>query len=354
MNSMKKLNTLLVLTLALLIGSLAAQAQGLYAPLGDSNQVAKLDPAGKSVLSLFGQMENPHGLAASPNGKVLYAASLLEKPVDGTMAKPEGVSEEDHAAHHGGASASPAKSNAPRTVSFITKVDAATGKILARIEVRNFTHHVEVTPDGRFVIGVQPSAGRIVVVDAKTDQVLQFIPTGAAPNYALASREGHRVYVSNAGTDTITVLDTTTWRVIANIPVAKAPEHMAFSADESRLYAVNTGSNELSLVDTGTLKEIKRVPTGQTPHGVAIGKDGRIIVSNQGEDTLSVYAPDGAVSRMVALSPQPYHVGIRSGDDTLWVTSRSQGKIWRLNTSGFSILGTLELPSVAHQLVFTN
>lgn len=354
----------LILGLAWLLPLWSASAQVVFAPLGDSNQIARIDMKTGAIQKLYDKLENPHGLAASPDGHFLFAASLLEK-IEGAgsgnegkegkesmeaMARPEGVSEADHAAHHGGAVQQ--KSATPKTFSFITKLDAATGKILSRIDVGKFTHHVTVSPDGAYVIGVQSGAGRIVVIDTRTDKVLRYIPVGAAPNYAVITKDGAKVFVSSAGTNAVTVLDGKSWRKLAAIPAGGSPEHLTLSPDEKRLYAVNVGSNELSIINTETLKETGRVPTGDKPHGVAFSaKAQSVIVTNRGDDTLSVFTAGGEPTQTVPLSPQPYHVTASDDGARLWVSSRKEGRIWVVSSKDLTVLNTLTVPGIAHQIV---
>lgn len=330
----------------------AASAKTLYIPLGVANQIVEIDTDSFTVRTVADQLDNPHGLAISPDGRFLYAGSMLEKTAAAEQPKssPEGVSEEEHTGHHTpAASGAP---DAPKTFSFITRVNAKTGKIERRIDVKKFTHHLAVSPDGSTVIGVQSGASRIVVIDAETDKVLRYVQVGIAPNYALVTRNSDRVFVSTAGSNSLVVLDMKTWETIASIPVGKAPEHMTFSTDEKFLYAVNVGSGELSIVDTISMKEIKRVPTGESPHGVAFNESSQsVIVSNKGADSISIFDPKGNLQQEIPLAPKPYHVANGYDDAQIWISSRKEGKIWVLSTKDFSIKKTLSLPGIGHQMV---
>lgn len=329
-----------------------ARPSSVFIPLGDTNQIARVNAEDKRIEALYGPVDNTHGVAITPDGKALYAASLLEQvaTADPAAERKQGVSESEHAAHHGG-KASGVSSTAPRTLSFITRLDAKTGKIERRIDVQRFTHHLTMMPDGGQVIGVQSGAGQIVVIDAHTDKVLRYVPVGPAPNYALVTSDGSRVFVSSAGANAITVLDGRTWRKVASIPVGQEPEHMAFSPDEKVLYVVNVGSNELSLVDTAGLTEIRRVPTGQEPHGLAFNAlTGLVLVANKGADSLSVYDPKGELLQSIPLAPQPYHVANGPDPARVWVSSRKEGRVWLVSARTLTTVGELEVPGIGHQL----
>lgn len=347
---MKTLKIILSVALAIFFSAGSGWAESIFAPLGESNQIARFNKKGTKVEKLYGNLESPHGLAITPNGKYLYSASLREKNEEAEMDRPKGVSEAEHETHHGGQ-----EEKAPvKTLSFITKLDAATGKILRRINVGKFTHHVTVTPDGKFVIGVQSGAARIVIINASTDKVLKYIPVGKAPNYALVTKDSKQVFISSAGENALVVIDGKTWRKKGKISVGKGPEHMAFSPDEKEIYAVNVVGNALSFVNTQTLKETKRVATGQSPHGVGyIGETRSVVVANRGDDTLSVYSAKGEPTQVVPMGPQPYHVAVEKDSSRIWVSSRKQGEIWLIAANSMEVQNTLKVPGIAHQIVIS-
>lgn len=337
---------------AIMLASAGVAAKSVYIPLGVANQVAEIDAGSLTVSRLFGPVENPHGLAITPDGRYLFAASMMEKTVtaDQQNDRPQRVSEAEHKAHH--APNASASSAPPKSLSFITRINTRTGEIERRIDVEKFTHHVAVTPDGARVIGVQSGASRIVVIDVETSRVLRYIPVGAAPNYAVVTRDSARLFVSNAGSNSISVLDTKSWRKVAGISVGEGPEHMAFSPDEKLLYIVNVNSSELSILDTTSLKEVKRVSTGQEPHGVVFNESSQtVIVANKGSDSISVFDPKGALLQEIPLAPQPYHVAIGQDNSRVWISSRKQKSVWLLSARDFSVRDTLRIPGIGHQLV---
>lgn len=336
-----------VIAATLIATALPAAAGTLYVPLGDANRIAHLDAATADARVVqWGPVENVHGLALTPDGRTLYAGSQTEQPVVGSeSSRPQGVSSDDHAAHHRPSVASGA------TYSFITRLDAATGEIERRIDVERFTHHVAVTRDGASVIGVQSGAGRLVIVDAATDTVRSYVPVGPAPNYAVPSADGRLVFVSVAGADAVVALDAQTWQRRASIPVGDSPEHMTLSPDGSVLYVVNTASDELSLIDVAALQETVRVATGRTPHGVAYqAAAGTVLVANQGDGTVSRFTPAGEPAGRLTVGPQPYHVAAPA-DGGFLVTSREVPRMWVLAGAELAVRTSLALPGIGHQVV---
>lgn len=328
----------------------AARAGEFYVPLGAVGQVAEIDSDSYRIKRLIGGLANPHGVAISPDGKSLYVGSLLEN-MGANPSRPEGVSEADHAAHHGGGSGIAESKDS--SVSFVTRVDIETGSIAKRINVERFTHHLAVTPDGAYAIGVQSGAQRIVVIDSRTDKVVRYVQVGKAPNYAAVSADGRTVYVSNSGSDTVSVLDGRSWTEKTRIAVGKGPEHILLSGDGKRLYVVNTQSNELSVIDTGTLREVRRVPTGKQPHGIAeVPASGRIAVANTGAGSVSIYDLNGGALSTFSLAPQPYHAQIAPNGSDILISSRAIGKIWVISGTNLNIAKTIEVPGIGHQIAY--
>lgn len=196
------------LAMSLAAGSLA-EAATVYVPEGSSGEVAIIDTTKDAIIGRIAGVANVHGFGGSPAARYLVAGSYDEMPPGGaSVAKPEGVSEDEHAAHHG-AGGRPAAG----AVSILTILDAADGSPVRRLEVPGAVHHVAVSPDGRFAVATHPNADGISVTDLSELSVGELIGTGAMPNYAVFSADGSRLYVSNAGNGTVSEIDTGRWLV---------------------------------------------------------------------------------------------------------------------------------------------
>lgn len=323
---------LLVLMLAMLTllalapRGAAAGPRFMFIPLGAADGIAVVEAETAVLLAQFGPVEAAHGLAVTPDGRSLYAASVRERPVQAASAR-------------------------PRTQSFVSHIDAQNGRLLRRIDVQRSTHHITVTPDGRWAVAVQAGAGRVAVIYTASDTLVRFVPVGERPNFAVAARDGRRLFVSNAGADSLTVLEPDTWRVLGTVAVGAGPEHMALSPDGHLLYVVNTGADSLSVVDVERLREVRRVRTGAAPHGLTIlGASGQVVVANRGADSLSVLSAAGDPVRMVSVGPQPYHVAAVGAATELWVTSRTQERVWQLTGRELTLARTVMLPGIGYQV----
>src|SRR2546428_772885 len=67
------------------------------------------------------------------------------------------------------------------------------------------------------------------------------------------------------------------------------PAGRALSPDASRLFVAENVAASLTLIALGGKRILQRLPTGHLPYAVAAAPDGRIYVSNWGEETVSVF-----------------------------------------------------------------
>ncbi len=88
----------------LALGTQAALAEPLvYVPLGGEGKIVVVDAAKDEIVDTISGVTAVHGLARSPDGQFLIAGSFEEREAGGeALVKPSGISEDEHAAHHGG------------------------------------------------------------------------------------------------------------------------------------------------------------------------------------------------------------------------------------------------------------
>lgn len=333
-----------------LLPASAVAAPLMYVPTGGSNEVIVIDAAQDRITGRIGELENAHGLAATPDGRTLVAGSM-QAAVQGDTAlaaKPAQVSEEEHKQHHA-PQVSPAT-----TSSFLSIVDVEDARVIRRIPVAGLTHHTAVSPDGHVAVAVHSGAGMISLVDMETLAVFKTLKTGAAPNYAVFSKDGRRLYVSNSGAHTVSEIDTAQWRILRELPGGKKPEHLTLSGDGKTLYVAAVDGAEVSALDLGEGALKKTYSTGKGPHGLALSDDGRWLFASGLEDgTLVRWDLATGASHKVDLKPAPYHVEYVAAVKKLYVSSRIEPKIWVIEPRDMAVLGVIELGTgaVGHQMV---
>ena len=302
-----------------------------YIPLGSGNQVIAVDAAKDIITATYSDVENPHGLVATPDGEYLIAGSLKETPVP--KGKPK---------------------DTPNSKLFF--IHPAHGHVMSTIPVSGWTHHQAITPDGRFVLSTHGMRGNISVVDLENNKVVKTIATGRVPNYTLITKDGQRAYVSNTGANNLSEIDISTWKVIRTMESGPAPEHMAFSGDQKTIFVSNPRAGKVSAISIKTGKITKTFKIGKGVHGLDIGDDGKtLFVSSKKENKLVAVDTTSGQTKEIALSPAPYHLNTITGTGKVYVSSRKKPIIWVVDQKSVKVVNTITLPAgEAHQMAIIN
>lgn len=339
-----------------LVGAASQAMAGptVYFPLGSVPEILIIDAEHDRVVGSISGVEDAHGLAGSLGGEHLvagmYAETAAGEPV--SPPKPEGMSEEEHEAHHAaqtGATAVPAAC----CVSFVSVISPSERRVTRRIEVPGAVHHPAVTPDGRYAVATHPGRDGISVIDLSTLRVLDFVHTGSLPDYAIVGPDGKRIYVSNSGNDTISEVDTERWVVRRNIVVGEGPSHMVLSPDGRTLYVNNVEGGTVSAVslDEGEVAETYFI--GGELHGIDLSDDGRtLFVAGRGEDKLVAIDLVEGSTRSMPLAPAPYHLAALPGTGKLYLSSAEEPKIWVVDQRSLEVRNEIPIGGgIGHQMV---
>ena len=302
---------------------------------------------GTGVRTIHGFVES-HGLAITPDGKTVLVASLAERDDGADVAKPEGVSAAEHAAHHGGGG-SPADRPNPSTVSV---VDLKTGETVRRIDVLGGVHHVAMAPDGRYAALTHPGAGTVSILDLAEHRLSATTRVGEDPNYAVFAPDGEQLFVSVAGEDRIAVIDTSNWQVHETIATGASPEHIAMTGDGSRLLVNLVGEEAVAVLDVGNRDVLALHNLGGALHGIDVTDAGdAVIVSVTGSDeVVRIDLADGSILT-AALPPSPYHVTAARGTGKVYVSSAAEPTVSILDQTDLTVIGRIRISGIGHQMV---
>lgn len=341
-------------TTALLMTTAIAAAQSIvFVPEGSADTVLMVNAdTGETIKRITG-LEAVHGLSGAPNVPYLVAGSYAETDPTGIaeLSQPEGVSENEHTAHHSKPAGKPVVPS-DAGISILSVLDAKTGEILRRIEVPGAVHHTAVSPDGRFAVATHPSGDGISVIDLASLTLATFVPTGSISNYAAFGSDPNLVYISNSGNGTISEVDLERGIVLRNMVAGNAPEHIVIDPDKAVLYAADADAGiviELSLKD-GTVT--RSFAIGGELHGIDLSDDrATLFVAGRGEDKLAaVELSNGAVT-FGPLPPEPYHLTNVPGTGKLFVSSRAEPKIWIIDEETLTIVDDFQIEGEGHQMV---
>lgn len=108
--------------------------------------------------------------------------------------------------------------------------------------------------------------------------------------------------VGNKGEDTVSFIDLVTGRTRA-LPTGKAPHEVAISPDAAQAAVVAYGGTTIDIFDVAKRTLGKRIDLSPNsrPHGIVWLEDGRIVVTTEGSDTLTLVDP--AAGKVIAAIP---------------------------------------------------
>ncbi|MBI1425121.1 MAG: beta-propeller fold lactonase family protein [Gammaproteobacteria bacterium] len=324
---MKAYLSFLFLFWSSIAASTVSAAPTVYIPLGTGNQVIAVDAATDKITASYPEVENAHGLVATPDGEYLIAGSLNERKLKPDDAK-----------------------DTPNSKLFL--IHPVHGHVMATIPVVGWTHHLAITPDGRYVIATHALRGNISVVDMLGNKVVHTIKTGNVPNYTVITKDGKTAYVSNTGSNNIVQVDLANWKVTRTLESGPTPEHLVFSPDEEILYVANTVPGTVSEVAVKTGKVIKTYKIGAGVHGLDLSDDGNtlFVTSKKDEKFVAMDIKTGK-QRVLALSPAPYHLNTITGTGKVYVSSSKKPVIWVIDQKSINVVDTIQLPAgEGHQM----
>src|SRR5680860_531840 len=326
----------------------AAGTSRAFVPMGVADSVGVIDLESRQLTSSITGTVNTHGSALTPDGKYLVVGSLSAHEGQEPISRPEGVTEDEHAAHHGGGTAAASEES---NTGLLYVVDTATNAIVRKLEVPGPVHHVLVTSDGRYAVSTHPMGGGISVVNLDSGKLVKTVATGPAPNYMVETDDGHSLLVSNSGNGTISEVDTSHWFVKRNLRVGGGPEHMVLAPDNERLYVNNGTSGQVVVVELSSGTVAAPYEVGEEPHGVGLSDDGQVLyATSKGSNRVVRIELASGTRQSAALAPAPYHLAVSPRNGQLLITSRTESKLWVLDSESLKVIDEIPLEGIGHQI----
>jgi len=306
---------------------LLASSVRVYQTNSAGDEVNIIDPATNKVVQNVKDIEVPHGVTFSPDGKRAYITCEAEKTVwavDTKTAKL--IAKAPLSGHPNNLSVSKdgkrlfiAIAVAPGAVDVI---DTAGMKLEKSVPIRGAVHNTYVTPDGKYAmagsvagktltaidtltlekvwdmdfdLGVRPmafekaadgSTSRIfvqlsayngfAVVDFKTHKELKRValPTdpsgghaeGGAPSHGIGvAPDGQTLWVNSSPANAVFIYSLPDLKVEGYVKTGAVPDWITFTPDSKMVYIANSGANSVTAIDMLARKEVSRIPVGQVP-----------------------------------------------------------------------------------------
>ncbi|MDB4968335.1 MAG: hypothetical protein JWN44_4024 [Myxococcales bacterium] len=311
------------------------------------------------------ELEGPHHLAASPDGKFIYYN--LSNYVPGTGSGP-------HGSHGTG--------NVPGS---LVKLDAATQRTVGEVLVDRSPGDVILTRDGKYafvthydllrlqqqlIMGLPVETGysAIAVVDTDTMTRISLTPVCATAHGEGLSSDERTLYVTCANSDSVAVVDVSDRQhptVQKRVPVGPtvgtldnpsySPYALTVSPSDGTVWISDNKSADVRVYDpaTGAMDGAKTVNVMGVAMFAAFGLDGRsIYVPHQGDDKLTAIDTQTLATRVLPLPTQSClnaHAFVLAPDGIHGVLVcegdhvTRPGSIVFVNVASFSITGFVDV-----------
>ena len=174
----------------------------------------------------------------------------------------------------------------------VLKSLTVTGKKADAILYDKFSHRIFVFNNG---------SGNAVAIDANTDTVVGTVEMGGAPEFA-ASNETGSIFNNNEDTNELTEFDAKTLAIKHKYSLApnEVPTGLAIDVANNRLFSVCRKTKTLVVMDASTGKIVQTLPIGGGVDGVVYEKDLKLIMTSNGEGTVTIIHQDSPDTYSVA------------------------------------------------------
>jgi DNA-binding beta-propeller fold protein YncE len=280
-------------------------------------------------------VDGPHGVAVSPDGKYYYVSTA-------------------HGTPYG----------------FLWKYALANDSLAGRVMLGNFPATLQITPDGAFAYVVNfnlhgdmvPSSVSIVATDEMVE--VARVPTCTMPHGSRINAQGTRQYSACMMDDMVVEIDTRAFTVSRHFVVGKGRErgvsgapaqgapHASHdmaghgmespkpgdvscsptwaqpSADGSRLFVACNKSSDIVEIDVARWALTRRIPAGDGVYNLAVTHDGRLLVATnkRGKSTSVIDLSTGAeLARIPATRRVVHGVAISSDDRYAFISQEGVG-----------------------------
>ena len=141
--------------------------------------------------------------------------------------------------------------------------------------------------------------------------------------------------------------------VIAIPDPGSMPQDVKLSPDGRIFYVADMHANGTWIVDASTFKVTRLIPTGTGAHGLYPSRDGKYLyVSNREAGTISLiaFATRTVVKTWKIPHGSPDMGGVSADGKTLWLSGRSGGEVYAINTTTGALRARIRVGAGPHGL----
>lgn len=276
------------------------------------DEVNIIDPATNKVVQTVKDIEVPHGVTFSPDGRRAYITCEAEKTV--------------------------------------WAIDTKNAKLISKAPLSGHPNNLSVSKDGkRLFIAIAVAPGAVDVIDTAAMKLEKSIPVKGAEHNTYVTPDGKYVMAGSVAGKTLTAIDEQTLNVAWELDFDLGVRPMAFekAADGStnRIFVQLSGYNGFAVVDFKTHKEVKRIPLPTNPsgghaeggapsHGIGVAPDGKTLwVNSSPANAVFIYSlPD--------LKEEGY---VKTGAVPDWITFTPDSRMVYIANSGANSVTAIDM-----------
>jgi YVTN family beta-propeller protein len=234
----------------------------------------------------------------------------------------------------------------------VSVVDAATLSILRSADLgATGPRGLALTPDGRTLLTANRRTGDLAVVDTETMTVRRRIAIGKNPEFLRIMPDGSKAFVTYEPSATggpprkaerkdddgprmpgqVAIVDLKTWQVVGSIVGAPETEGIEFTPDGKRVVVTNEGDDTMTvyaIADGRLLQTVDLSHYGHRPRGIKVAPDGRsYIVTMENSNNFVVLDATFKIVKSVATGLGPYGVAFDRAGRRIVVAAARAGKV---------------------------
>ncbi|MCT8975217.1 YncE family protein [Clostridium sp. CX1] len=255
----------------------------------------------------------------------------------------------------------------------ISKIDAATNKVLETIKDKGSPHNVQVSPDGKVLAatsavkmkegqtehGTMSMNGSALFYDVETNKLIKEVEVGKHPAHVVYTSDGKYALVTNNEDNNVSVIDTKDYNVVGKIFTGNGPHGFRISKDNKFAYVANMNEDTISVLDIVNFKEIRKIKVGKTPVTTGITSDGKTLVATvNGENILAVVDLATDKVEKIPVGVGPAQVYLQSDDKFAFVANQGtesspSNTVSKIDLTAKKTVATIETGKGAHGVVTT-
>ena len=293
-----------------------------------------IDPATNKVVGMIDDIEVPHGLVISPDGRRIYVTDEALRTLD--------------------------------------VVDAKTLKVGKRIPLSGRPNNVDVSKDGAYVyVGIRQAPGAVDVIDTASLTNVKSIPVTGEIHNVYVTPDGKFAVAGSIAARTISVIDTSTNSLAWTLTLSAGIRPMAFTRNPDGstkdIIVQLSDFHGFAVVDFAARKEVHRVtlpdPPGQEKetqglqgspsHGLAITPDGKMLwATSKYYDYVAAYSlPDYKLLKVVPVGLHPEWLTIPPDGKSLYVAVAGKDATVVVDNKTLKVVKTIPVGSVPKRIV---